>query len=109
MAPRANLLIDQGSDYIQDIIVTDTSNNALDLSGYTGMAQIRKAYSSTNAISFSVATTSNGTVQISMSSSNTNLLTPGQYVWDCELTEISSGIVTRIVEGNVTVTPSVTR
>lgn len=109
MAPRANLLIDQGSDYIQDIVVTDTSNNALDLSGYTGAAQIRKSYSSTNSMSFSVATTSNGTVQISMSSSNTNLLTPGQYVWDCELTEISSGIVTRIVEGNVTVTPSVTR
>ena len=109
MAPRANLLIDQGSDYIQDIVVTDTSNNALDFSGYTGAAQIRKSYSSTNSMSFSVATTSNGTVQISMNSSNTNLLTPGQYVWDCELTEISSGIVTRIVEGNVTVTPSVTR
>lgn len=109
MAQRANLIIDQGSDYIQDIEVTDANNNLLDLTGYTGAAQIRKTYSSSTYKAFTVVTSNNGIAQISMNSANTNSITPGQYVWDCELTQISNGIVTRIVEGNVTVTPSVTR
>jgi hypothetical protein len=35
-------------------------------------------------------------------------VTPGRYVYDCELTS-SSNVVSRLVEGIVTVTPQVTR
>lgn len=109
MAAKANLVIDQGSDYIQDIEVSDANNNLIDLSGYTGAAQIRKTYTSSTFKAFTVATTANGIVQIAIDSANTNSITPGQYVWDCELTDNSSGLVTRIVEGTVIITPSVTR
>lgn len=109
MAAKANLVIDQGSDFIQDIEVTDANNILIDLTTYTGAAQIRKTYSSETYKAFTVATNANGIVQITINAANTNALSPGQYVWDCELTEINTGIVSRIVEGVVTITPSVTR
>lgn len=109
MAAKANLVIDQGSDYIQDLEITDANNNVVDLTNYTGAAQIRKAYSSESYKSFTVAANSSGIVQLTINSANTSSLAPGQYVWDCELTELNTGIVTRIIEGIVTITPSVTR
>lgn len=109
MALKANLVIDQGSDYIQDIEVSDANNNLVNLSGYTGAAQIRKTFTSSTHKAFTVATNANGIIQIFMDAANTNSLSSGQYVWDCELTENLTGIVTRIVEGIVVITPSVTR
>lgn len=109
MAAKANLVIDQGSDFIQDIEVTDANNALVNLTTYTGAAQIRKTYSSESYKAFTVATSANGIVQLSINAANTNALSPGQYVWDCELTELNTGVVTRIVEGIVTITPSVTK
>ena len=45
---------------------------------------------------------------LSMSANTTNSIAAGRYVYDCELTD-SNGIVSRLVEGIVTVTPGVTR
>jgi hypothetical protein len=109
MAMKANLIIDQGSDFIQDIEVTHANNALVNLSGYTGAAHLRKSYTADTYKAFAVSTTANGIVQIRMNSSNTDSLSPGQYVWDCELTQTNTSIITRIVEGIVTVTPSVTR
>lgn len=109
MAMKANLIIDQGSDFIQDIEVTHANNALVNLSGYTGAAHLRKSYTADTYKAFTVSTTANGIVQIRMNSSNTDSLSPGQYVWDCELTQTNTSIITRIVEGIVTVTPSVTR
>ena len=109
MATKVNLVIDQGSDYIQDFELSRANNTLIDLTGYTGAAQIRKSYTAEIYKSFSVGTSSNGILQITMNSSNTNALVSGQYVWDCELSNISTGVITRVVEGIVTVTPSVTR
>jgi hypothetical protein len=43
-----------------------------------------------------------------MNSANTSVVTPGRYVYDVLLTS-GTGIKTRIIEGIVTVLPSVTR
>ena len=47
MAIIANIFIDQGTDFEVTIDVSDTSDNIIDLSGYTASAQIRKTYGST--------------------------------------------------------------
>ena len=109
MAMKAKLIIDQGSDFIQDVEVTHANNALVNLTGYTGAAHLRRSYTANTYKAFTVSTTNNGIVQLRMNSANTDSLDPGQYVWDCELTEINTSIVTRIVEGTVTVTPSVTR
>jgi hypothetical protein len=109
MAIKANLQIDQGADFSTEIDVLDDNGDVVNLTGYTGAAQMRKHYTSTTAINFSVAVNaSGGTVTISMTAAASANVTPGRYVYDCELTS-SSNTVSRLVEGIVTVTPQVTR
>jgi hypothetical protein len=109
MAIKANLQIDQGADFSTEIDVLDDNGDVVNLTGYTGAAQMRKHYTSTTAINFSVAVNaSGGTVTLSMTAAASANVTPGRYVYDCELTS-SSNTVSRLVEGIVTVTPQVTR
>lgn len=109
MAIKGNITIDQGADFSTEINVTDDDGNAVNLSDYTGVAQMRKHYTSSTAYNFTVSIASNsGVVTLSMSSNTSANIASGRYVYDCELTD-TSGIVTRLVEGIVTVTPQVTR
>jgi hypothetical protein len=109
MAIKANLLIDQGADFSTEIEVLDDDGNVVDLTGFSGAAQMRKHYTSSTAINFNVSiNASGGTVILSMNAATSNVVTPGRYVYDCELTS-SSNVVSRLVEGIVTVTPQVTR
>ena len=111
MAIVSNLIIDQGTTFTADIDVTDAEGNVLNLSGYTTAGQMRKSYASTTATDFSASIFSegNGTVRISLSASQTNALKPGRYVYDVEIKKTSTGEVTRVVEGQVEVTPGVTK
>lgn len=109
MATKANIIIDQGTTFSTDIYLTDDDGNPIDLTGYTGASKMRKHYTSSNAQSFTVSlNTTYGYVTLSLTSANTANLTPGRYVYDVEVTS-SSNVVSRIVEGIVTVTPEVTR
>lgn len=109
MAIKANLIIDQGSTYSTTINITDDNDEPIDLTGYTGTAQIRKHYTSTANTPFSVSIGGvEGAVLLSLTPTQTANLMAGRYVYDVELTS-SGGVVSRIVEGIVTVTPQVTR
>lgn len=109
MALKANLQIDQGSTYNTTLSLTDANDDPMDLTGYTGAAQMRKHYTSSNSTSFSVTLNSTaGTVGLTMSANTTAGITAGRYVYDVEITS-PSDVVTRVVEGIVTVTPNVTR
>lgn len=106
MAVKANITIDQGADYSTTLDVTDDAGEPTDLTGYTGAAQMRKHYSSANSYAFTVAI-ANGSVTLSMNSATTANITAGRYVYDCEIT--NGGVVSRLVEGIVTISPQVTR
>ena len=54
MAIKANIIVDQGSTYSTSINLTDDEDNPLDLTNFTGAAQIRKSFTSTTAVSFNV-------------------------------------------------------
>lgn len=109
MAIRANLIIDQGADFTTTINVTDDDDNIIDLTGYTGTAQIRKHYTSVTYYSFVVTIApAYGEVTLGLSANTSNAMTPGRYVYDCELRD-SNGKTSRLVEGIVTLTPQVTR
>jgi len=109
MATKANLRIDQGTDFTTSITLTDDDNDPIDLSNYSGEGQIRKYYTSTTAVDWTVTLNGNsGVVTISLDANTTNNITSGRYVYDIELTD-GAGTVSRILEGIVTVTPGVTR
>lgn len=109
MALKANIVIDQGTDFETTIEVRDDDENIVDLTGYTGAAQMRKHYTSSAQTAFTVTISPVlGEVKLSMSANTTTNITPGRYVYDCEVTS-SSNVVTRLIEGIVTVSPQVTR
>lgn len=109
MAVKANITIDQGADFSTTINLKDDDGSATILTGYTGASQMRKYYTSSTAYDFDVSITANtGEVILSMSANTTNNIPLGRYVYDVELTD-NIGVVSRIVEGIVTVTPGVTR
>lgn len=109
MAIKANLVIDQGTDFSADIDVADVDGGVFDLTGYLVAAQMRKNYASASAITFG-ATQNNtgGKITLNLTSEQTVDIEPGRYLYDVEMTSTGSE-VTRVVEGVVTVTPGITR
>lgn len=112
MGAFIELYVDQGATYTNTIDLTDDSTNApMNLQGYTVSSQMRRSYYSANATANIVCTitdSANGKVSMVLSSANTANINPGRYVFDLVTTD-SFGVVTRILEGTVTVTPRVTR
>ena len=110
MAIVSNLTVDQGATFNAQIDITDDSCNAQNLTGYSVAGQIRKTYDSTTftAFSASVSNATGGTITISLTATQTNALAAGRYVYDVEITS-GGGVVTRVLEGQVEVTPGVTR
>lgn len=108
MATKLNLYIDQGTDFATNIEVTDEAGLPLDLSTHTGRAHMRKHYTSTTYNAFTVSGNANGVISVSMNAATTANIAGGRYVWDLEM--VSTGnVVSRIVEGIVTINPEVTR
>jgi len=105
---KANLVIDQGATFSSTVTVADANGDTMDLTNYTGAAQMRRHYSSTNSTSFVVTVANSGIVTLSLSANATADISYGRYVYDCEITS-NAAIVTRILEGIITVTPEVTR
>jgi len=110
LAIKANILIDQGADFETSINVTDDNGDIIDLTGYTGSAQMRKYYTSSTSYPFIVTiSAAEGKVTLSMPASNSAVISSGRFVYDCEIVYTSSNVVSRLVEGIATITPQVTR
>ena len=110
MAAFSEIVIEQGATFNTTINVEDTAGAAINLYGYTANSMMRKSYYSSSAttITSTVTGTANGEVTLTVSATNTAALTPGRYVYDVIITSPTS-VVTRVVEGIVTVLASVTR
>ena len=110
MASISNIFIDQGATFTTTVTVTDANGDAVNLSGYSVAAQIRKTFLSSSATAFtaSISNASSGEITISLTDTQTTALEAGRFVYDVLITA-SGGTKTRVVEGQVTVNPSVTR
>ena len=105
-----NIYIEQGTTWSTTITLDDIYLNAYNLAGYTASSQMRKSYYSAN--SSAVFTTSinptQGIILLSLDSPTTSNLTPGRYVYDAIIIDQNNN-VTRVLEGIVDVSPSVSR
>jgi hypothetical protein len=118
MATTANLLVQQGTTYSARIAVKDSSDTAINLSGYTTRGTARHSYGSTGVlvdlapavVSGSPAnwdSLASGLVDIDLSASTTATLPVAQGVYDVEMYN-DAGTVTRILQGKVLISPEVT-
>ena len=110
-----NATIDQGATWSVTVTYKNANGTAINLTGYTAAMQVRQQYSSETA-DLTLTSPSNGiaitpltgVVVITMTASQTRALEEGYYVYDVELTS-SGGLVDRLIQGQLTVAPEVTR
>lgn len=114
-----DLLIEHGSNFAHRVTwysaYTDEEDNTpIDLSDYTARMQVRETYESEETL-LELTTENggialggtNGTIDILLSATATAALTFRKAVYDLEL--VSGTTVTRLIKGEVTVSPEVTR
>tara|TARA_B100000902_G_C26708313_1_gene620651 strand:- start:249 stop:587 length:339 start_codon:yes stop_codon:yes gene_type:complete len=106
-----NLVIDQGSDFALDLVIKQ-SGTAMNLTNYTGRAQLRTSVDASSASATFTVTKTNatgGALKLELSAATSTSLAAGQYVYDLEIYTASDSVVKRILQGNATITPEVTR
>jgi hypothetical protein len=109
-----NLTLPQGSTWDLSLTYNDSSGSPVNLTDYTAKMQVRNSFRAPTA----VLTLSNsngialggsaGTINIGVVASVTETISAESYVYDLELTT-QSGVVTRLVQGTLLVTPEVTK
>mgnify|MGYP001599998446 FL=1 len=117
MSQYEDFTIDQGADQTIQLELVDTNGAKKNLTGYSVAAQIRKTYSSSDsdAVTFSSQIQSpaeDGVLNLTLTNTQTGAMKAGRYVYDVEISYSDSGdntIIERILEGQITISPSVTR
>lgn len=110
MAVLANLDIDQGSDFVTEMILENDDGTPMDLRGFSVYSQFRKSYGSVIAYTFQTAVVDdiNGVISLGLSGVSSTAIRPGRYLYDVEIVN-SIPVKTRVVEGIVTINPEITR
>lgn len=111
-AGELDITIEQGSTFERTITMEDSAGDPINLAGATVAGQMRRSYSDTTAIAFTMTVSDAAAGEITwvlpaatsaaLSSSTRN------YVYDIEVTH-SSGNIERILMGKATLSPEVTR
>ena len=129
MAQYEDLIIDQGSDVEIKLELYNPDGtmkilNKYDTIGqqitplYSATGKIKKSFNSTDSNTYDWGTTTlspgneENCVYLSLTNTVTNSMKSGRYVYDVEISATDSqGVVTveRILEGKLTVSPSVTK
>ena len=105
-----NFIVEQGATFTRQLTVKE-NNSVMDLTGYSVASKMRSTHdTSTVAGTFTctVSNASGGIITVAMTSSVTAAIEEGIYVYDLEITS-GAGIVTRLLQGQITVNPEVTR
>lgn len=115
MAVTYNTTIDQGADWYINFTYENPAGTPVNLTGATAALQIRTSplaktavLTLTSAVGGGITITPlTGLVACRATAVQTTAITNGRYAYDLEITQ--SGIVTRLVQGTIEVTPQVTR
>ncbi len=114
-AATHDILVEQGATYVKNLIWKDSANVPIDLTGYTARMQFRRTKSAATALlsattenGYITLGTTDGVIDISIPDDITAALTVTRAVYDLELIS-STGVVTRLIEGDVEISKEVTR
>jgi hypothetical protein len=111
MATRANIYVDQGTDF-STFLNLSTTSGVYDLTTQQFECDVRKVYSSSASLfspTFVVEPGgANGVVEMVISSEDTANLEPGKYQYDVIMINENSG-KEKILEGLMFILPTITR
>ena len=110
MASYADQTLDQGSNFTEQLTLSDDYGVPYNLTGFTLLSAAKKSYYTSNvAINFTVTLTdaNNGIVTLSANAATTANVPAGKLVYDVVAID-GGGSVSRILEGQIFVNPGVT-
>ncbi len=106
MGSKANIYIDQGTDFRLTLEMFDGDDDDLVINTFSFFADLRKMYSSKRAAEFVVEKNEND-ITLVLEADVTANRRPGKYEYDV-LMRKSSGEMSKIVEGLAIVIPTIT-
>jgi hypothetical protein len=126
-AGRYSFIIEQGSTLNLEIQYKDSTNTPVDLTGYSGKMMIRSNYADQNPTTYAILSSSlaadgtglnfsgsngttpptSGSIGIYISAASSSNFTFNTARYDLEIT--SGSVVTRLLEGQVSLSQEVTR
>jgi hypothetical protein len=114
MAEYVEFQIDQGTDFGTYINLNDDDTNlAQNLSGYVITGKLRRSLVSANVsetFNCVISDAANGEIYVSLAAANTANLKPGTYFYDVKIVDtFASNAASRLIEGIIIVTPSITK
>lgn len=107
-----DLFLNQAETFTTDLTLNDSYGSAYNLTDFTVRSYAKKSYYSTNATIIFDATVqdaNNGVIRLSANSSTTANVSAGKLVYDVFITQTSSNNVTKVLEGQIFVSPAVTK
>ncbi len=117
MGVAYNTVIDQGADWYFNVTYQNPNGTPINLTGYTAACQLRSLPNSPSAVI--TLTTQNGGITITpltgvvalhATATQTMAIDEGNYVYDVEIySPANPSVVTRLVQGQITVSAEVTR
>ena len=107
MATRINLFVDQGADYRSTVQLED-EQGPINLSTYTGRGSFREHYTSLTSYNITIGLSNTGIVEMQIPATLSSSIKAKRYVYDVELVS-QSNVVSRVLEGILTINPEVTR
>jgi len=111
-AAYQEIYLEQGTTFNTQVTLDDNTGLPFNLTGFTVSSEARKSYQSANAeivFQSSIIDANNGIIQLSANNSVTANVYANKLVYDVIIIQTSTGNVTRVLEGVIYVSPSVTR
>jgi hypothetical protein len=111
-----NTVIEKGATFELTVTYKDATGAAVDLTTWTVRMQVRETPSSSTIILTSeggsptivLTKNSSGVISATVSAANTAALTPATAFYDIEA-QNASGVVRRVLQGRIIISPDVTR
>jgi len=106
-----DIFMEQGVTYVNQITLDDVTGSPYNLTGFTVKSQAKKSYYSANptiVFNATVYDANNGIIQLSANTAVTANVPPGKLVYDVVIMD-TGNTVTRVLEGQIFVSPAVTK
>lgn len=98
--PAVNITIEQGADFASTFTITNNDGSVFNLLNNSAVAKLKKFPGSETSYSFSTSiTVSTGKITLTMANSVTSTIPAGRYYYDILLTNDTTGLKTRVIEG----------
>lgn len=106
--PAVNITIEKGADFSSTFTITNSDGTVYNLLNTSAVAKLKKFPDSTTSYTFNTSiTVATGKITLTMLNATTSTIPEGRYYYDILLTNTSTNLKTRVIEGMAFVSASI--